>query len=90
MGQQGAHHSWATELMAKSWILEETHSINRDKMFDVLLAYRMPPQIVEGFKGLYLDTMAQVVTKDGSIIFFQFLLEFYEVTHCCHTYLSSS
>ena len=45
-------------------------SINRDKMFNVLLAYGILSQIIEGIKGLYLDTMAQVVTKDGNTNFF--------------------
>ena len=35
-------------------------------MFDVLLAYGIPSQIVEGIKGLYFDSMAKVVTKDGN------------------------
>ena len=45
-------------------------SINRDRMFDVLLAYGIPSQIVKGIKGLYIDTVAQVVTKDGNTNFF--------------------
>ena len=45
-------------------------SINRDKMFDVLLIYGIPSQIMKGIKGLYLDTMAQVVTEDGNTNFF--------------------
>ena len=45
-------------------------SINRDKMFNVLLAYGIPSQIVKGIKGLYLDTMAQVVTKNANTNFF--------------------
>ena len=64
--------------------------INRDKMFDVLLAYGIPSQIVEGSKGLYIDTAAQVVTKDGNTISFQFLLEFYKVTHWHCSYSPSS
>ena len=44
-------------------------SINRDKMFDVLLAYGIPSQIVEGIKGLYIDTGSQVVTEDGNTNF---------------------
>ena len=36
----------------------------------MLLAYGIPSQIVEGIKGLYLDTMAQVVTEDGNTNFF--------------------
>ena len=39
-------------------------------MFDVLLAYGIQSQIVKGIKGLYLDTMAQVVTKDDNTNFF--------------------
>ena len=45
-------------------------SINGDKMFDVLLAYGIPSQIVEGIKELYIDTVAQVVTEDGNTNFF--------------------
>ena len=45
-------------------------SINRDKMFDILLVYGILSQIIKGIKGLYLDTVAQVVTKDGNTNFF--------------------
>ena len=45
-------------------------SINRDKMFDVLLAYGFPSQIIKGIKGLYIDTVAQVVTEYGNTNFF--------------------
>ena len=45
-------------------------STNREKMFDVLLAYGIPSQIVEGIKGLYIDIVAQVVTKEGNTNFF--------------------
>ena len=45
-------------------------SINRDKIFNVLLAYGIPSQIVKGMKELYLNTMAQVVTKDDNTNFF--------------------
>ena len=46
------------------------NSINRDKMSDVLLAYWIPSQIVKGIKGLYIDTVAQLVTEDGNTNFF--------------------
>ena len=46
------------------------NSINRDKMFDVLPAYGILSQIIKGIKGLYLDTMAKVFTKDGNTNFF--------------------
>ena len=36
----------------------------------MLLAYGIPSQIIMGIKGLYLDTMVQVVTKDGNANFF--------------------
>ena len=49
-------------------------SINRDKMFNVLLAYGIPSQTVEGIKGLYLDTVAQAVTKDGNTNFFPIIV----------------
>ena len=65
-------------------------SINRDRMFDMLLAYEIPSQIIEGNKGLYLDTMAQVVLKMATQISFQSLLEFNKVTHWHHTYSSLS
>ena len=45
-------------------------SINWDIMFNVLLAYGIPSQILKGIGGLFLDTMAQVVTKDGNTNFF--------------------
>ena len=45
-------------------------SINRDKMFNMLLAYGILSQIIEGIKGVYLDTMAPVITKDGNSNFF--------------------
>ena len=45
-------------------------SINRDKMFNVLLAYGIPSQIVKAIKWLFLDTIAQVVTEDGNTNFF--------------------
>ena len=45
-------------------------SINRDKMFNMLLAYGILSKIIDGIKGLYLDTMAQVVTEDGNTNFF--------------------
>ena len=38
-------------------------------MFDVLLVYGIPSQIVEGIKGMYIDTVGQVVTEDGNTIF---------------------
>ena len=45
-------------------------SINGDRMFDMLLAYGIPSQIIKGIKGLYLDTVALVVTEDGNLNFF--------------------
>ena len=45
-------------------------SIKRDKMIDVLLAYGILSQIIQGIKGLYLDTIAQLVTEDGNTNFF--------------------
>ena len=45
-------------------------SINREIMFDMLLAYGIPSQIIEGIKELYLDTQVQLVIKDGNTSFF--------------------
>ena len=45
-------------------------SVKREKMFDMLLAYEIPSQIIEGIKELYLDTVAQMVTKVGNTNFF--------------------
>ena len=45
-------------------------SINRDKMFDMLLAYRIPSQIIIDIKGLYLDPVSHMVTEDGNTNFF--------------------
>ena len=45
-------------------------SINREKMFDMLLAYGIPSLSVKGIQGLYLDTVAHVITEDGNIDFF--------------------
>ena len=45
-------------------------SIKRDKIFIMQLSYGILTQIMKGIKGLYLDTMAQVVTKDGNTNFF--------------------
>ena len=59
-------------------------------MFNVLFVYGIPSQIIEGIKGLFLETMAQVFTKDGNTIYFQSLLEFNRVTHWQHTYSSLS
>ena len=39
-------------------------------MFDILLVNGNPSQIVKGIKGLHIDTMVQVVTKDGKTNFF--------------------
>ena len=57
-------HTHLCGLQKKPLIL----SIN--KMFHVLLAYGILSQTVKGIKGLYIDTMAQVVTKDGNTNFF--------------------
>ena len=65
-------------------------SINGDKMFSVLLVYGISSQIIKGIKGLYHNTMAQVVTKMATQISFQSLLEFNRVTHCHCTHSSSS
>ena len=35
-------------------------------MFNMLLACRIPSQIVKRIKGLYLHTVSQVVTEDGN------------------------
>ena len=47
--------------------------ITRDKMFNVLLAYGILSHIIDVIKGLYLDSMAQVVTEDGNTNFFPFV-----------------
>ena len=53
-------------------------SINRYKMFNVLLAYGIPSQIIKGIKELYLDTTAQVVTEDGKTNFLPIVARFLE------------
>ena len=41
-------------------------SIDRNKMFQILLAYGIPPQIVEAIKVMYLNTSALVMTPEGN------------------------
>ena len=43
-------------------------SIDRNKMFQILLAYGIPPQIVEAIKVMYINT-AVVITPEGNRYF---------------------
>ena len=51
-------------------VQESLEYISRDKMFGMLLAYGITSQIIEGNKGLYFDTVAEVVSKNGNTNFF--------------------
>ena len=48
-------------------------SINRSKMFKILLAYSVPPRLVEGIKLMYTDNKATVMTSEGETDFFKVL-----------------
>lgn len=45
-------------------------SIHRGKMLKILLAYGIPPQLVEAIGKIYEDTRARVITPDGETEFF--------------------
>ena len=40
-------------------------SINRDTMFEILLAYGVPPPLVEAIRVMYVNTSATVLTPEG-------------------------
>ncbi|KAI8507980.1 hypothetical protein Bbelb_142200 [Branchiostoma belcheri] len=46
-------------------------SINRNTMFEILLAYGIPPPIVNAIKIMYEDTTATVLTPEGETDFFK-------------------
>ena len=50
----------------------------------MMLAYGIPSQIVKDIKGLYLDTMAQVVTEDGNTDFFPIVTGVHHCLRLCN------
>ena len=48
-------------------------SIHRERMFEILKAYGIPPSIVNAIKLIYENSSAQVLTPDGETSFFDIL-----------------
>ena len=66
------------------------NSINRDKMFDCCLRMGFHPKLSRASKDCILTLWPKWLLKMATQISFQLLLDFYKVTHWCHTYSSLS
>ena len=49
-------------------------SINREKMFKILKAYGVPPNLLNTIKALYTDTKAKVLSPDGETELFEIIM----------------
>ena len=48
-------------------------SIKRNKMFRILKAYDVPPNLLSAIKMMYEDTRARIISPDGETDFFKIL-----------------